>query len=167
MSIYTPLNKTALTDLALERGIDLEGATTNAMIVALLEAYDEKNPTTTEQNTQTTKTPDTIQVPVKTLEKAVKEEGQVFAGVTVYGDQAGISAELGKHPTVRIMIPLMEGEPKGTTQFIGLNGATFHVTKGKMVELPQPLAEIIDNSYQLDLGDVEKLELSNVPQQLQ
>ena len=62
----------------------------------------------------------------------------------------------------------MEGEPKGSTQYIGLNGASYHVTKGKMVDLPQPLAEIIDNSYKLDLGDVESLELGdNAPKELQ
>ena len=62
----------------------------------------------------------------------------------------------------------MEGEPKGSTQYIGLNGASYHVTKGKMVDLPLPLAEIIDNSYKIELGDIEKLELdgNNVPKAL-
>lgn len=161
MSKFTNLNKTTLTDLVNEipaeymtaNAITVTPETTNKDLVAILEEYEATKPSdnTAGSDTTTNETPSVQKVAVKRIERAELEDGQVFAGVTVYGDQSGISEELAKYPKVTVMIPLMEGEPKNSTQFVCLNGANFHITKGKMVSIPQPLAQIIENSFHLDI----------------
>lgn len=75
MSIYTNLNKKALTDLATEKGIAVTEDNTNKEIVALLEQYDIDHPTedTTTANT-TQDAPQVQKVAVKTAEVAQLEE---------------------------------------------------------------------------------------------
>ena len=75
MSNYTNLNKKALTDLALEKGITVTEDNTNKEIVALLEQYDIDNPP---ENTSTANTtqdaPQVQKVAVKTAEVAQLED---------------------------------------------------------------------------------------------
>ena len=56
---------------------------------------------------------------------------------------------LAKQPTVVTMIPLEAGEPQGTVHPIVLNGYRLNIRKGTMVQVPQQIAEIIAESFNL------------------
>lgn len=45
----------------------------------------------------------------------------------------------------RVMLPLVPGS-KDDVQFVGLNGVSFYFMRGRSVEMPVPLAEILRNT---------------------
>jgi hypothetical protein len=53
-------------------------------------------------------------------------------------------AEAKKDNTVKVFIPYEEGEKK--EQFVGVNGKTYQIVKGKWVDVPPEVAEVIQNS---------------------
>lgn len=50
---------------------------------------------------------------------------------------------LASQPTVRILVPYEQGEPKGTQLPVNINGYRLNVPKGVYVEVPQTVAEIV------------------------
>lgn len=59
--------------------------------------------------------------------------------------------------TETIFIP--KKNPKDTEQFIGINGKTWLVQKGKQVEVPKPVAEVIRHSIEADERAEEYMEM--------
>lgn len=51
-----------------------------------------------------------------------------------------------KQPTRRIIIPKDKGEPEGITESVILNGARFNIKKGVYVDVPEQIADIIEES---------------------
>lgn len=60
---------------------------------------------------------------------------------------------------VRMVIPLGENEDKGSTEFVGINGYNFYILKGKMVEIPEEVATLIANKYDMEMEIAEKYSL--------
>jgi hypothetical protein len=56
---------------------------------------------------------------------------------------------LKNQPKVRIMVPLEIGEKRGAYQTVTINGCVFNLMKGVMVEVPEQIAKIIEESFQL------------------
>lgn len=56
---------------------------------------------------------------------------------------------LDKQPKQSILIPLELGEPKGTYHEYILNGYRLNIMKGRMVQVPQTVAEDISRSFDL------------------
>ena len=48
----------------------------------------------------------------------------------------------------KVMLPLVPGS-KDDVQYIGLNGVDFYFLRGRSVEMPEPLAEILKNTGHL------------------
>lgn len=57
---------------------------------------------------------------------------------------------LAKQPKVRIMIPLREGEPLGSVQEFNINGYRIAVRKNVMVDVPQQIADMISERYNIE-----------------
>lgn len=54
-----------------------------------------------------------------------------------------------KQNKVRIMVPLEIGEKRGAYQTVTINGCVFNLMKGVMVEVPEQIAKIVEESFQL------------------
>lgn len=50
------------------------------------------------------------------------------------------------YKTVKTMIPLIPGSGDDVVS-VGLNGVMFHFMRGKAVDVPEPLLEILSNCY--------------------
>ena len=48
----------------------------------------------------------------------------------------------------KVMLPLMPGS-KDDVQYVGLNGVDFYFMRGRSMEMPAPLAEILRNTGHL------------------
>lgn len=61
---------------------------------------------------------------------------------------------LDKKPKVSLWLPLDRGEKAGSaTEFVSINGYPYWVKKGMMVLVPQPVAELLMNMYNIAMGD--------------
>lgn len=58
--------------------------------------------------------------------------------------------ELEAQPKVRIMIPLKDGEAAGSVQEFNINGYRIAVRKNVMVDVPEQIAEMIMERYQIE-----------------
>lgn len=54
-------------------------------------------------------------------------------------------------PQVSFMCPLREGEPEGATETVSINGFALTIKKGVFVEIPQPMANILAEHYQVEM----------------
>lgn len=52
------------------------------------------------------------------------------------------------YETVSTRIPMIPGS-KDDVLFVGLNGVSFYFLRGKTIEVPKPLLEILENSGEL------------------
>lgn len=68
---------------------------------------------------------------------------------------------LSKEPTVNLMIPL-NGEKKGAFEDVWINGYHMRVPKGVMSIVPQSVAELINNKYDIEstVGEEFRLDLN-------
>ena len=68
--------------------------------------------------------------------------------------------------TKEVMLPrAQENEQK--FEFVCVNGRTFQVPKGKRVEVPLPVAEVIENAQmQMEQADRESEEMENAAKSL-
>ena len=73
------------------------------------------------------------------IEEAVKSDVQIM------------KEALDKQPKVSFMIPLSEGENEGAYETVCLNGYSMKIKKGEMVELPKQVAEILADSYKIQM----------------
>jgi hypothetical protein len=62
-----------------------------------------------------------------------------------------MEANLNSQPKVSIMIPLEKGEKKGATQPFCINGYKFKVPKGMMTQVPEQVAEMIAERFNVEL----------------
>lgn len=61
---------------------------------------------------------------------------------------------LDARPKVSIWLPLTGGEKLGIAQeFVSINGYPYWIKKGMMVMVPQPVAELLMNLYNIEVGD--------------
>ncbi len=56
---------------------------------------------------------------------------------------------LSKQPKVRMMIPLDPGEKAGAYRTVVINGYRFDVRKNTMVDLPESVAKLLQQAYQI------------------
>lgn len=65
-------------------------------------------------------------------------------------------------PTVRMYIPLNQGEKAGQTHPVTLNGFRINVPKGVYVDVPQQVADVLKDSFQQteDAGKAFRLDLN-------
>jgi hypothetical protein len=62
-----------------------------------------------------------------------------------------MKAYLATQPKVSIMIPLERGEKKGATQPFTINGYRFNVPKGQMIQVPEQVAQMVSERFNVDL----------------
>jgi hypothetical protein len=80
-----------------------------------------------------------VQAPVANSDQGLKTDAKLT------------ETNLAKQDKVSIMIPLGQGEKAGTTHDCFINGHKITVRKGAMVSVPQAVAEMIAQSYQIEL----------------
>lgn len=68
--------------------------------------------------------------------------------------------QLAKEPKVRVFIPLANGEKQGVTQSVILNGYPMYIRKGSYVNVPQSVAEVLENKLQ------HKMSVENHPERV-
>lgn len=69
------------------------------------------------------------------------------------GDQERTRAALAKEPKIPFIIPLYEGEKAGIArESVTINGYRFDIQKGKMMDLPKSVVELLSAHYQIQLG---------------
>jgi len=69
-------------------------------------------------------------------------------------------AWLDAQPKVSILIPLEKGEKKGAEQPFTINGYRFTVPKGQMVQVPEQVAEMVAERFNIEL-EVRSQSLEN------
>jgi len=62
-----------------------------------------------------------------------------------------MKAQLEAQPKVSILIPLEKGEKKGAVQPFTLNGYRFTVPKGMMTQVPEQVAQMISERFNVEL----------------
>ena len=62
-----------------------------------------------------------------------------------------MKAQLEAQPKVSILIPLEKGEKKGAVQSFTLNGYRFTVPKGMMTQVPEQVAQMISERFNVEL----------------
>lgn len=72
-------------------------------------------------------------------------------------DAKAVQAKLAKQPKVRIFIPLGIGEKKGkhATESVTINGYRMVLPKGEYVTVPQGVADIIEEHYNMSPENTE------------
>lgn len=60
--------------------------------------------------------------------------------------------ELEAQPRVRFYIPLTPGENPRSTEFVSINGYSLEIDKGKMVELPQQVVDMLAALYNIEVN---------------
>lgn len=60
-------------------------------------------------------------------------------------------AYLDAQPKVSVLIPFAKGEKKGVTQPFTINGYRLNVPKGVMIQVPQQIAEMIAERFNVEL----------------
>ena len=68
---------------------------------------------------------------------------------SVEGVALATKIKLSKEPKVRMMIPLDPGEKAGAYRTVVINGYRFDVRKNTMVDLPQSVASLLADAYQI------------------
>jgi len=62
-----------------------------------------------------------------------------------------MKANLEAQPKVSILIPLEKGEKKGAKQPFTINGYRFEVPKGQMTQVPEQVAQMISERFNIEL----------------
>ena len=62
-----------------------------------------------------------------------------------------MKAYLDSQPRVSILIPLEKGEKRGAIQPFCINGYRFTVPKGKMTQVPEQVAQMISERFDVEL----------------
>ena len=93
-----------------------------------------------EQSSQVVpETPKPTSVVAKSVEKSLKNKAQQM------------KEQLEAQPKVMIMIPLEKGERAGTEHPFCINGYKFKVPKGRMVSVPEQVAEMVAERFSVEL----------------
>lgn len=67
---------------------------------------------------------------------------------------------LDKRPKAQVYVPLSFGEKPGTILSVGINGYFYYIPKGKMVSIPDLMAEQVQNSINQDLINGSEMDLA-------
>lgn len=59
--------------------------------------------------------------------------------------------EIEEAPKTKFIIPLEAGEKSGAVQVVSLNGVSFTIKKGALVDIPMPIAEILAEKYEVEM----------------
>jgi hypothetical protein len=86
--------------------------------------------------------------PTKPVEKIITN-AEIKQRVQSKAEQ--MKAQLDAQPKVMILIPLEKGEKKGAVQPFCINGYRFSVPKGAMTSVPEQVAAMIAERYQVEL----------------
>jgi len=86
--------------------------------------------------------------PTKPIEKVVTN-ADIKQRVQSKAEQ--MKAQLDSQSQVMILIPLEKGEKKGATQPFCINGYRFDVPKGVMTSVPEQVAQMVAERYQVEL----------------
>lgn len=140
---YEKLKKDELIDLAKERGIDVGEEATTKDLVALLVASDETEEDAEEEVAEVVAPP--------SITQEVDEEEHDAVDFS-QADEKMIRL-LKKEPKEFVHIPLDIKEQRGSTLAVILNGVEFNIIKGKQVQVPRSLAEIVRNAQMMDLNE--------------
>jgi hypothetical protein len=65
--------------------------------------------------------------------------------------QQAMRKELESQPRVKFFVPLSPGDPKGAQEFVGINGLFMWVPKGRYIDVPEQVAEILAESLSIDM----------------
>ena len=63
-----------------------------------------------------------------------------------------MKAHLDSQPKISFLIPLMPGEKEGAFETVILNGYRYTIKKGVMVRIPKQVAEILSESYKIQMS---------------
>lgn len=81
-----------------------------------------------------------------------KKEKPVSVEAEQYKDKTQRMKEhLDAQPKISFLIPLVSGEKEGAFETVCLNGHMLVIKKGVMVELPKQVAEILAESYKIQM----------------
>lgn len=92
------------------------------------------------------------------VEKKESDKGGIREEVAPVGSKAEkMKIFLASQPKIRVIVPLSDGEKKGSTQSVILNGYRLNILKGVYVDVPIQVAEVLNesNSVKLELSDHE------------
>lgn len=120
--------------------------------------------------------PEETVAPVKKAKAEKKEEARPLTAeeqkaidripVNINQIAADTKAILDKRPKVSIMLPLEPGEKKGAYDTARINGYRYQVLKGAMVMVPDCVAELFAEKYNIALNAGSEKRLDNVPEEL-
>ena len=86
---------------------------------------------------------------VKVVEQKIPTTTDIAKMVKSKAEQ--MKAHLDAQPQVSIMIPLEKGEKKGAVQPFTINGYRITVPKGRMTTVPEQVAQMISERFDVDL----------------
>lgn len=69
----------------------------------------------------------------------------------VEDDARAMKKQLDAQPKVNFLIPLASGENEGSEDQVCINGYKMKIPKGKMVEIPQQVAELLAEKYKVQM----------------
>jgi len=87
-----------------------------------------------------------VQQPIKATVQA-----SVSTSERVKNKAEQMKDHLDSQPKVSIMIPLEKGENKNASQSFCINGYRFTVPKGRMVQVPEQVAQMVSERFNVDL----------------
>jgi hypothetical protein len=87
--------------------------------------------------------------------KEIKETSPIKKVLDPQGDLSekalAMKINLEKQPKVSVLIPLEKGEKRGATQPFCLNSYHFTVPKGTMTQVPEQIADMIAERFNIEL----------------
>lgn len=84
----------------------------------------------------------------KVAEKQTVSDGK-NAAEALHSDIVRTRKQLEADVKVNFFVPLGQGEKKGAIEQVWINGAEYKIPKGRMVSIPQTVANILAEHYQL------------------
>ena len=84
---------------------------------------------------------------VKVVEKKVLSELEKHNA-----DLERFKKEIEEAPKTKFIVPLDPGEKPGAVQVVSLNGVSFTIKKGSLVDIPMPIAEILAEKYEVEMS---------------
>lgn len=117
-----------------------------------------------------------VEAPVAAKEQAVKQESPVEAPVEAFDPSKKVATEparvltdlekeqkkhqedldrfkkeIAQEEKITFYVPLDPGEEVGAQQVVSLNGVSFTIKKGAMVEIPKSIAAVLAEKYQIEM----------------
>ena len=88
---------------------------------------------------------------VVTPKKVTTSKAPVNTDAGLLSDIKLTELKLSKEQKVMFMVPLAEGEKKGSVHQCFINGYQFNVPKGVMTEVPMSIAQMLAESYKIGM----------------